>query len=446
MASISKDPSGNVSIQVVCGDKRRRTIRLGKVSQKVAEAVKLKVEHLHNASVMKSPLDPDTARWVGGIGDELAARLAAAGLIPTRQSAKLGAFLGEYITRRGADSKGGTVTNLNTVRNDVVNFFGADTDLREITEKRADDFRTHYLTRTPKLAAATVARRLKTVRLFFKHALRVKLIPANPFADVTAAGGLPAERQYYITPEDTAKLLAAASPTWRIVIALTRFAGLRNPSEVLSLKWEHVNFETGRMTVPSPKTEHHSGKAYRTVPLFPELRPYLDEVFELAEEGAVYVVGGGDRGRVPGRGRSSGRVDECEHADHVPEDRPPGRTTAVAAVVPQPAGELRDRPDEKSPDPLRVQLAREHAYCRPAALPASSGSGLRAGRRWRCKKRCSGGAKAGAVRSGQERPGNDRGDENPSEEELSSPGVRCCHFRPIIQVGDTGFEPVTSSV
>ena len=51
MASISKDPNGNVIIQFVGGDKRRRTIRLGKVSQKTAEAVKLKVEHLNNADL-----------------------------------------------------------------------------------------------------------------------------------------------------------------------------------------------------------------------------------------------------------------------------------------------------------------------------------------------------------------------------------------------------------
>lgn len=292
MASISKDGNGNVSIQFVAGDKRRRTIRLGKVNQKVAEAVKLRVEYLNNAVVTQSPLDPDTARWAASIADDLAAKLAAVGLMPPRQSAKLGTFLEDYITRRAADSKGGTLTNLNTVRNDVVAYFGANTDLRDITEQRADDFRTHYLTRKPKLAAATVARRLKTVRLFFKHALRMKLIPANPFAEVTAAGGVPTERQHYITRADAAKLLAAANPVWRVVIALTRFAGLRNPSEVLSLKWEHVNFEMNRMTVPSPKTEHHPGKASRTVPLFPELRPILDEAFELTGEDAVYVVGG----------------------------------------------------------------------------------------------------------------------------------------------------------
>jgi integrase len=97
---------------------------------------------------------------------------------------------------------------------------------------------------------------------------------------------LPAGRKYYVSPEDTRAILAACNPTWRIIVALARYGGLRCPSEVLSLKWEHVNFETNRMSVPSCKTEHHPGRAYRVCPIFVELRPYLDEAFDLAVDGA----------------------------------------------------------------------------------------------------------------------------------------------------------------
>jgi hypothetical protein len=61
---------------------------------------------------------------------------------------------------------------------------------------------------------------------------------------------------------------------------------------VLSLKWADVNFAAGRMTVPSPKTEHLEGKEYRVCPIFSALRPHLEDAFELAEPGAEYVVGG----------------------------------------------------------------------------------------------------------------------------------------------------------
>lgn len=47
--------------------------------------------------------------------------------------------------------------------------------------------------------------------------------------------------------------------------------------------------------VQSPKTEHHVGKTSRTIPLFVELRPILVEAFDLAPDGAEYVVDGNHR-------------------------------------------------------------------------------------------------------------------------------------------------------
>ena len=84
-------------------------------------------------------------------------------------------------------------------------------------------------------------------------------IDANPFRDVKVASTLSEERRHCISAADAAKLIAAANPTWRIIIALSPYAGPQCPSEVPSLKWEHVNFVTGRPTVSSPKTEHLEG-------------------------------------------------------------------------------------------------------------------------------------------------------------------------------------------
>jgi hypothetical protein len=45
-----------------------------------------------------------------------------------------------------------------------------------------------------------------------------------------------------------------------------------------------------RITIPSPKTEHHEGMDKRVIPLFPELKEELLRACELAPEGAIYVV------------------------------------------------------------------------------------------------------------------------------------------------------------
>ena len=52
------------------------------------------------------------------------------------------------------------------------------------------------------------------------------------------------------------------------------------------MKWGHIDWENNRFTVPSPKTGD------RIVPIFPELRPYLERQFDAAAEGEELVLPG----------------------------------------------------------------------------------------------------------------------------------------------------------
>lgn len=134
MASISKDAGGNIRILFIGADKKRRTIRLGAVPKKLAEAVKLRVEALAAAAAARVPVDTETAAWVGGIGDDLAAKLAAVGLIPERPKAvTLAGLLDLYLTEKESGNKTGTKTNHRTISNDLIGFFGASSDPRAIT-------------------------------------------------------------------------------------------------------------------------------------------------------------------------------------------------------------------------------------------------------------------------------------------------------------------------
>ncbi|WP_417375737.1 site-specific integrase [Gimesia maris] len=88
----------------------------------------------------------------------------------------------------------------------------------------------------------------------------------------------------------TSVLDACPNHDWRMIVALARYGGLRCPTEVLSVRWQDINWEKGRIIVTSPKTEHHPDGGTRVIPLFPELKPELEKAFELAPEGAVFVV------------------------------------------------------------------------------------------------------------------------------------------------------------
>lgn len=234
-------------------------------------------------------------QWVTDLEPLLAKRLAAVGLIANPEStpkSTLGPFLTEFITRR-VDVKQATKEVWSQVVRNLLSHFGDNRDLTQVTEADAEDFKMFLVGQ--KLAPTTVHKRLQFARMFFRAAKKRKLISENPFAEVSANTVLRQDRQRFITREETDRLLDACNPTWRVIVALARLRGLRCPSEVLSLRWQDVDWHAGRIIVQSPKTEHHVGKASRAIPLFAELRPILAEAFERADDGAIYVVDGNHR-------------------------------------------------------------------------------------------------------------------------------------------------------
>ena len=267
---------------------KRRKITLSDLPRQQAREVLARVESLI-ASKQTGIIDPVTQAWLANIGDVLHAKLVSVELIERRGIRQLGALIDEFLGRR-QDLKPGTQAKLDRMKHDLLSFFSKERDIRSITTEEAEKFKAHYIERG--LATATIFRRLVEARTIFGEAVRLKLIAENPFATVKSRNEQPQDRMIYVSPETTRQVIAAASPEWQTIIALARFAGLRCPSEVLSLKWEDVNWEANRFTVNSSKTEHHAGKAYRVVPIFAELRPYLEEAWDRAEEGAEFVIDG----------------------------------------------------------------------------------------------------------------------------------------------------------
>ena len=292
MASLVDDPNGRRRILFVGPDTKRRTIRLGKIDRKGAESICRHVEELLGAKIGGQPVPARTAGWLAEIGDTLRDKLAAVGLVESRESRKLRDFLDGYIGGRANDgsTKGATLVTIRRVADDLAAVLGNGVGLQSVTVQDAERFKQHYQDKA--LAGATIYRRLKMAKMLLNYALMLKFIGENPFADVKGKNANPAERRHYISEHDALKLIDAANPTWRTIIALARFAGFRCPSEVLSLKRENVNFATGRMTVSSPKTEHLEGREYRVVPIFARLRRHLEDAHELAAPGELYVVGG----------------------------------------------------------------------------------------------------------------------------------------------------------
>ena len=289
MATIGSEPNGRKRILFFDRNGLRKSFRLGKATMAQAQAVKTKIESIV-ASQLSGPLEPETARWLVDRGDKLYAKLVKVGLaVPRAGTAgvKLGAFVDSFITAR-PNVKERTLIAWRTTRRDLIAFFGEDKTIAEITPGDADDWREYMRS---KFAPATAGRRAGFAKQFFRWGARKELLARNPFDGINTRCPENKDRTVFVTRAMAEKVLAACPDSqWRLIFALCRYAGLRCPSEVLGLRWGDVDWEHGRMLVHSPKTEHHEGKESRLVPIFAELRPYLQEAFDLAEVGSEYVV------------------------------------------------------------------------------------------------------------------------------------------------------------
>ena len=290
MASVSKEKRNGRTLYRINwrdGDKRRRSLRVSGVSRKDADGIARKVQSLASARISGESLDNAIVAWLNQIGEDLHGKLASNGLVEPRQSATLGVFIDGYIASR-QDAEANTVRNWKNSRGKLVEHFGEDADLRSITPAQAHDWRQALVNKS--LSEATVSKAVKHAKQFFAVATRRKLCNSNAFADVKAGGEENANRKAFIPLETFAQVLAACpNAEWRSIVALCRLGGLRCPSEVLALEWNHIDWEGERFTVTSRKTKRH-GKGWRVVHLFPELAEILREAFLEAPDRAKYVV------------------------------------------------------------------------------------------------------------------------------------------------------------
>lgn len=293
MAWLVDRPNGHRWVQFADAEQRQFTIRLGDATKTIALTVKRIVEKILVARFSSVEVAPEIAQWLGEQSDALHAKFAQVGLVAPRQASgrtTLKAWIESYIESR-IDAKPATVLNWRQARDQLCAHFGDDRDIATITEADAEDYKLFLLKK--KLAATTIQRHLRYAGRFFKSAKKRKLIAGNPFEETSHSGASP-DKMHFVTREDTQAILdACPDHHWRTIVALARYGGLRCPSEVLSLRWCDVDVDRRRITVQSPKTEHHAGKGSRVIPLFPELAEHLDKSYELAPEGgpgSIYVV------------------------------------------------------------------------------------------------------------------------------------------------------------
>ncbi|MHC4715899.1 MAG: tyrosine-type recombinase/integrase [Planctomycetota bacterium] len=289
MATVNNRPRGHKWIQFKGLAGRRHTIRLGKASKTQARDFRHRVERLLAAKAMGQPADLETARWAGSLSTHLHARLAATGLVDRRFGSTLADLVRDF--EGTFAGKPNSLGNLRIAAHALHRHFGPDRDVSTITAADAKTFRAWMATAGGRqggpLAPSTVSRQTGRAKQILEHAVRRQWIHRNPFDAEKRANESNRARDFFVTPEVFGRILdQVADLEFRAILLLIRIGGARCPSEVTPLRWDAVNWDRNEVCIGSPKTEHHPGQDHRFVPLFPELRQALDQLWAAAAEGA----------------------------------------------------------------------------------------------------------------------------------------------------------------
>ena len=253
MASITKRPNGSRFITFLDSSGQRKHITLGKVAQRYAAALKIKVEDLVSASIHSHVPTDETSRWLALLDDRMYAKLADAGLVQPRVTASISETLDRYIDEREGELKPESVRKLKQTRAKLLEYFDPATQLRKITDQEAIAWRKSL--KDQGLSEAAIKTHSGNAKTMVAAAVKRKVISENPFGDLKS-GATPSKYSRYVTPDEIQSVIKACpNPEWKLLFGLARYAGLRVPSETHLLTWRDVDFERCRLRVQSPKTE-----------------------------------------------------------------------------------------------------------------------------------------------------------------------------------------------
>lgn len=270
-------------------------------TKRAAEEILGHIRRIESAAHGSTSLEPATASWLQGVSDTLHNRIAAQGLTEPRIKAAVerydvGDFCAWCVEQKKPSLKPGTVGRMQqAVAAAREHFSGRYLD--ELTEDDAEAFWDYCKGRG--LAEATCRKRCADLKRWLSRAVRMGRMASNPFAntDVVKTTAIGTKNHAFITSEDAHAILAEL-PTLesKLVFAMARWGGVRIKSEISGLTFADIHWHEDqaqqRITIRSPKTEHHDGGDSRQLPLWPELESLLRESLEQAEPGQVYVLPG----------------------------------------------------------------------------------------------------------------------------------------------------------
>lgn len=258
-----------------------RKLWLGPVTASGAKLICQHLDALKIAAETATPASADSVRWARSTSARIQNQLAKWGLIELGTSAALprtvGAYADGYALQFTANS---TKKRWKNTVNKLKLQIPEHSSLAAVTPGDADRISRAI---REQFSPSHAGKLLGDFKQLFGAVVKDRLIAENPFEHVDTKGQHDKARETYVDVDTINKLLEHVDTHFAAIITLARYAGLRVPSEPLALEINHVDLPAGKMSIWSPKT------GFRVCPIFPECRPYLEQLWNQAAQGQKHL-------------------------------------------------------------------------------------------------------------------------------------------------------------
>jgi integrase len=167
-------------------------------------------------------------------------------------------------------------------------YFAEDRSIRAVTKDDADAFRAYLYQSLKSVNSANTV--LKKIKQIFNDAAERELIRANPFKHIKSPIRSNPSRMEFVRREWTRPVVRACPDIeWKIIFLMSRYAGVRVPSELQEFTWSDILWDQKRIRIRDAKRSRPGKPVIRIVPMFPELRPVLAEAYEKRHDDSIYV-------------------------------------------------------------------------------------------------------------------------------------------------------------
>ena len=278
MATLTRDKKDSWNIRFVDEHGNRQSVFLKRnYTKQSANDLKRIIETLIVCRDNNQIPDKRVFAYLETAPPEIRAKLEKVGLI-TQSTIRT---CGELWNAFEADDRGikeSTKRNYQTVRNRFFKFYKESDPIEKLSKESLLNWKKHL---AKKYAEATISNIIAKVKCILNWATNEKnLFVRSPGTGVKKGSYINKDRAFFVTMTDYQKLLTECrTQEQRAILTLARIGGLRIPSEIAHMTWADVQWDSSRIWVHSPKTEKHTGRDNRFVPLWEPIRQELEALY-----------------------------------------------------------------------------------------------------------------------------------------------------------------------